>query len=269
MPMPAHAVRSTPKKRLETTSNTQNGKSSHRSSVPYPANSTAMELQPLVDESPTVRKLKAMLPDHLKSGTENLPTAKISQPRSSKDSVRGRLCFAYAALAALETTGIVPNIEVEGKTLKQEDFEDFLVGKNQFSSGGGASTAFRQLGRSPTEVVTYNTDSEGNTTTPTRNAGDARNLIQNAMANNLPLTAGLRWNTFTKKGKKSGNHWVYVTGKSGNNLYIRDQQNNHLAGIVDMESWEGVSVDKTFTYTITKVATSSPRQIQNNKHDIR
>jgi len=227
-----------------------------------------MELQTLVDDSPTVRKLKALLPDDLKSGTENLPMAKISQPRSSKDSVRGRLCFAYAALAALETKGITPNVDIKGKTLNQEEFEDFLVGKNQFSSGGGASTAFRQLGRSPTEIVTYTTDNEGNPTTPTKHATDARDLIQNAMENNLPLTAGLRWTTMTKNGKKSGNHWVYVVGASGNNLYIRDQQNNHLSGIVDMETWEGISVDKKFAYTITKLATSSSRQIQ-NKEDIK
>jgi hypothetical protein len=200
------------------------------------------------------------LPDDLKSGSENLPMAKISQPRSSKDSVRGRLCFAYAALAALETLGIAPNVDVKGKTLGQEELEDFLVGKNQFSSGGGASTVFRQLGRSPTEIVTYNTDNEGNPTTPTKHASDARDLIHGAMENNLPLTAGLRWTTGTKK-RKSGNHWVYVVGAIGNNLYIRDQQNNHLSGIVDMETWEGISVDKKFVYTVTKLATSGSRQI--------
>ncbi len=69
--------------------------------------------------------------------------AKISQPPSTKDEVRGRLCFAYAALAALETMGITADVAIEGKALEPEELEDFLLKKYQFSLGGGAGGVFK------------------------------------------------------------------------------------------------------------------------------
>jgi hypothetical protein len=68
-------------------------------------------------------------PGDSESGAEPFPMAKISQPPSTKDEGRGRLCFAYAALAALETMGITADVAIEGKALEQEELEDFLVKK--------------------------------------------------------------------------------------------------------------------------------------------
>lgn len=83
-----------------------------------------------------------------------------------------------------------------------------------------------QLGTSPIEIGIYTTK-QGGKLESTGHGQHARNVIKIAMAQNLPLTAGLRWTT----AKNSGNHWVYVVGASGDNLYIRDQQNNHVGGL--------------------------------------
>jgi hypothetical protein len=249
--------------KAKTSTNTQKNsfkvsakKTSSKPPAKDPPNSKAMEWKTLAAVSPTVQKLRALLPD-LKSEIENQPTAKISQPRRrndksfSDDNVKAGLCFAYSTLAALEIRGITPNVNT-----KQDALEDFVVDKNKYSMGGGSSTVFMQLGISPIEIGIYNTDN-GMPTTPTGRGQNARNVIKLALAQNLPLTAGLRWTTRTR----SGNHWVYVVGASGNNLYIRDQQNNHVGGVVNMNTWKGISEDNTFIYTITKVVVPRTKEI--------
>lgn len=88
-----------------------------------------MKMKSLAAVSPTVEKLRKLLPD-MKSEIENQPRAKISQPgrrkdeKFSMDNVKAGLCFAYSTLAALEIKGITPNVDTKKKTL-----EDFVVDK--------------------------------------------------------------------------------------------------------------------------------------------
>lgn len=171
----------------------------------------------------------------------------VDQPSSADDDVKGRLCFAYAALAAANITDHVVDEDVG-------DMEEHLASKNRYSAGGGASTAFRQMGMSPQEITTYGTTSQGVPTSISATADDAAEYIRECLAAGLPLTAGVRWTS----GRSSGNHWVYIVGLSGNKVHTRDQQNGHVLGTIDMGSWTGESIDGAYQYTITKVAGARP-----------
>lgn len=175
------------------------------------------------------------------------PMANIDQPTSLDDQVKGRLCFVYAALAAKEIS--------TGTPVTQGD-EEALVGKNRYSAGGGASTAFRQMGMSPRELVVYDTDDKGvPTNIKKENVVFAKRMVIDGMQQNRPLTAGVRWS----RNRRSGNHWVYIVGLSGDKLHIRDQQNGHVLGTIDMNSWEGEAIDKSFQYVVTKVVDAQSR----------
>jgi hypothetical protein len=188
-----------------------------------------------------------------------MPKASVQQPKSSDDPVGGRLCFVYSALAAAELTNSVED---------PEQMQAALLANNRYSSGGGASTAFRQMGIAPEERSTFNTDSDGVPIKVSKDERSVKGKIIEALRDRKPLAVGVRWvSTKAKFGPKhkragefkDGNHWVYAVAIMGNTLYIRDQQSvDHVIGRIDTGTWNGASDDGLYKYTLTKIVAGMP-----------
>lgn len=158
------------------------------------------------------------------------PRASIDQPNKKEDAVKSRLCFVYSTLAAGE---------ISGKNSK--GLEDQCVEDSKYSMGGGPSKTLKTMGLSPET---------------TRDKKRFKEIIDKGMdeqgfATQGPLMAGVNW----KRGKTKGQHWVYIVGKSGKNkIHVRDQQNKHVLGTIDLDTCEGSSSDEVFQYELTQVS---------------
>lgn len=180
-------------------------------------------LSKVIDMHRVLEEWEEILEDHILGIA---PKSTIVQPKGNI------LCSLYAAEAATEIT--------EGVAFDKEKGAK-MISKHKERMGGGTEQPFRSyFGSIGISLQLIN------------KLAWVR-AIRYSVKQKNPIALGV---AFTS-GKTKGNHWVYVSKVIGNEMYVRDQQNDQLLGIINMKTWTGKSLDGKFSYTVTQVGLST------------
>lgn len=136
-------------------------------------------------------------------------------------------CYSYSPSAAIEISG-----GNSGPALA-------FAQTQHYSMGGGPTKTFKESGYKTKQYICASCDPK-----------EIRQAVQQALQQNQPVTVGVTWT----RNKRTGNHWVYAVDCLDNHLIVRDQQNQHILGLIDMTTWRGGTDDLSTQYTATKVA---------------